>query len=104
MAGKKLTQEEKEKIFQRIVETEKDPYWKRRYIKQWHEGTLKIYKKRGRICWESPAEVAILPDGNTGFDVVVNDESLRVLTKEERETLSRKEDVGEKAGVILKIR
>ena len=62
---KKLTEEDKEKIFQQIVEIEKDPYWRRRYIKQWHEGTLKIYKKGGRICWDSPPEIEVAIDAGT---------------------------------------
>ena len=61
MPGKRLTKEDKFKFFQRMVELEENPEMRRRYIKQWHLGQIKIYKRRGKIVMESHPERVLLP-------------------------------------------
>lgn len=101
MPGKKLTPEEKEAFFHRILELEKDVYWKRRLMKQWHEGRIKIYKKRGKICFESPAEVELFVSAETGVQVFHHSDPNKPLTKEERKKYDEKPPSAEGEGKLV---
>jgi hypothetical protein len=56
-----MTAEEKEKFFQAILVHEKDPEERRRMIKLWHKGKIKIWKRLGKIRIQVPPERVLLP-------------------------------------------
>lgn len=63
MPGKRMTAEEKEKFFQAILAHEKDPEERRRMMKLWHKGKIRIWKRGGKIHIEVPPERVLLPLG-----------------------------------------
>jgi hypothetical protein len=88
MAGKKLTEEEKFKFFQEVVKFERNPETRRRYIRQWSEGRIRVYKKRGRVCLDSPADKVMILDGRAGFEFVsYDDPRLRPMSEKEKQEL-----------------
>jgi hypothetical protein len=99
---KRLTEEDKEQIFRKIVELEKDSYWRRRYIKQWHEGVLKIYKKRGKICWDSPPEIEVFIDAGKMHCFRYGDYD-HPLTEEEKKRSREKPKLVEGAGKMVSL-
>lgn len=59
---RKLTEEERVRFFQAVFKKEKEPEERRRLIKLWHLGKIKVWKSGGRIHLEIPPKRVLLPE------------------------------------------